>query len=106
MNVAATGTLSPTTGAVTSGNVVIDGTGRELGKSNADAKAELAEALQKRGLQVATDGRLLLIGLDGAPPYDLIRDTVVELGAGLLRLEQRRNRLEDLFRVEETVAGP
>jgi ABC-2 type transport system ATP-binding protein len=66
---------------------------------------ELVQALQERGLQVVSEGQLVLIGLDGTPPYDLIRDTVVELGAGLLRLEQRRNRLEDLFRAEEVPAG-
>ena len=30
-------------------------------------------------------------------PYDVVRDTVDELGLSLLRLEQRRHRLEDLF---------
>jgi ABC-2 type transport system ATP-binding protein len=66
---------------------------------------ELVQALQRCGLQVAEEGQLVLIGLDGAPPYDLIRDTVIDLGIGLLRLEQRRNRLEDLFRVEELPAA-
>ena len=33
-------------------------------------------------------------------PYDAIRDGAASLGLGLIRLEQRRQRLEDLFRDE------
>jgi ABC-2 type transport system ATP-binding protein len=62
---------------------------------------ELVEQLRAAGLQVAVEGRLVHVDLDGREPYDLIRDTVVGLGAGLLRLEQRRHRLEDLFLDEE-----
>jgi ABC-2 type transport system ATP-binding protein len=36
--------------------------------------------------------------------YDTIRDTVADLGAGLIRVEQERRTLEDLFR-DEPVAG-
>jgi ABC-2 type transport system ATP-binding protein len=61
---------------------------------------ELAERLAGRGLTVGRDGRLLLLGLDGGAPYDILRDEVVALGVGLIRLEQRRHRLEDLFRAE------
>jgi ABC-2 type transport system ATP-binding protein len=65
----------------------------------------LAERLIKNGLTVGRDGRLLLIGLDGGKPYDVVRDEVVEMGIGLLRMEQRRHRLEDLFRVDEKEAS-
>ena len=65
---------------------------------------ELAARLAELGLPVARDGRLLLIGMEGGEPYDILRDEVVAMGLGLLRLEQRRHRLEDLFRVEEAVA--
>jgi ABC-2 type transport system ATP-binding protein len=61
---------------------------------------ELVQALQAKGLQVAAEGRAVLVSLDGPPPYDLVRDAVVDLGVGLLRLEQRRHRLEDLFSPE------
>jgi ABC-2 type transport system ATP-binding protein len=64
----------------------------------------LLQRLEKRGLQVEADGRMLFIGLDGREPYDMIRDEIVELGVGLLRLEQRRHSLEDLFRPEEVEA--
>jgi len=62
---------------------------------------ELAARLAGRGLTVGRDGRLLLIGLDSGAPYDVLRDEVVEMGVGLIRLEQRRHHLEDLFRAEE-----
>ena len=61
---------------------------------------DLQKRLQARGLQVSADGPLLLVSIDGEKPYDIVRDEVVELGVGLLRMEQRRHRLEDLFRVE------
>ncbi|HEY7268938.1 MAG TPA: ABC transporter ATP-binding protein [Dehalococcoidia bacterium] len=66
---------------------------------------EVRDGLQARGLQTGEDGRLILISLDGAPPYDTVRDVVADLGVGLLRLEQRRHSLEDLFRVDETPPG-
>ncbi|HLF71093.1 MAG TPA: ABC transporter ATP-binding protein [Dehalococcoidia bacterium] len=63
---------------------------------------ELVRALQAKGLQVAAEGHAVLVSLEGPPPYDIVRDAVVDLGAGLLRLEQRRHRLEDLFNPEAT----
>ena len=66
-------------------------------------QAELVARLQSEGLQVTEEGRLLLVDLNGSMPYDQVRDAVAELGIGLLRLEQRRHSLEDLFR-EEPVA--
>ena len=70
-----------------------------------ERQEELMRRLEAKGLQVAADGPLLTISLDGTPPYDLVRDEVVELGVGLLRMEQRRHRLEDLFRVEAQEAA-
>jgi ABC-2 type transport system ATP-binding protein len=60
----------------------------------------LAERLRARGLQVRPEGRFLLVALGEAEPFDLIRDEVVALNMGLLRLEQQRHTLEDLFRDE------
>jgi ABC-2 type transport system ATP-binding protein len=59
---------------------------------------ELVARLQARGLDARLDGSLILINLDGQQPYDLIRDEVVALDVGLLRMEQRRRSLADLFR--------
>jgi ABC-2 type transport system ATP-binding protein len=58
----------------------------------------LAERLAAAGLQTAIDGPAVLIDLVDERPFDLVRDTVAELGLPLVRLEQRRHRLEDLFR--------
>jgi ABC-2 type transport system ATP-binding protein len=58
----------------------------------------LAGRLAAAGLQTAIDGSAVLIDLVDERPYDLVRDTVAELGLPLVRIEQRRHRLEDLFR--------
>jgi len=61
----------------------------------------LARRLAESGLVVREEGRLVLVGLKDDRPYDLIRDSVVDLGLGLVRMEQRRQALEDLFRDRE-----
>ena len=58
----------------------------------------LAAHLTGSGLTVREDGHLVLVKLDDERPYDLVRDAAVELGLSLTRMEQRRHRLEDLFR--------
>jgi ABC-2 type transport system ATP-binding protein len=65
-----------------------------------EKQEELLARLTAKGLGVTADGPLLLISIDGEAPYDVVRDEVIDLGVGLLRMEQRRHRLEDLFRVE------
>jgi len=64
--------------------------------------ARLAARLVKAGLRAEVEGRLVLVALardEGI--YDLIRDGCADLGYGLIRLERRRQNLEDLFRREE-----
>jgi ABC-2 type transport system ATP-binding protein len=63
-----------------------------------DGSDRLAAALTQRGLQARVDGHTVLVALDDERPYDLVRDTVAELDLGLVRLQQRRQHLEDLFR--------
>jgi len=71
-----------------------------------ERQAAVMECLRARGLKVTAEGSLLFIDMDGDAPYDAVRDAVVELGVGLLRMEQRHHRLEDLFRGEiEADAG-
>jgi ABC-2 type transport system ATP-binding protein len=68
-----------------------------------DSKQEdLVRALTARGLEVAAEGHYVHVSIGETAPYDIVRDAVVDMGVGLIRLEQRRHRLEDLFRVEET----
>jgi ABC-2 type transport system ATP-binding protein len=62
---------------------------------------ELKKRLETKGFKVAEDGPLLLVSIEEQAPYDAVRDEVVDLGVGLLRMEQRRHRLEDMFRPEE-----
>ena len=54
---------------------------------------------------MAVDGAAILIDLVDEAPFDIVRDTVVELGLALVRMEQRRHRLEDLFR-DDPAVGP
>jgi ABC-2 type transport system ATP-binding protein len=60
--------------------------------------AALTERLAAAGLAAVVDGKAVLIAMSDQRPYDLVRDTVVELGLPLVRIEHRRHRLEDLFR--------
>jgi len=64
----------------------------------------LAAALTGRELDVVVDGRWVLVAFDGERTYDLVRDAVAELDLSLVRLEQRRHALEDLFRDEVPAA--
>jgi ABC-2 type transport system ATP-binding protein len=57
----------------------------------------LAARLVERGLQARADGRTVLVALEDERPYDIVRDEIATLGLPLVRLEQRRHRLEDLF---------
>ena len=59
--------------------------------------APLADRLRERGVTVNSSGRLLLVRKDDDALLDLVRDSVVDLGLGLVRLEQSRRRLEELF---------
>lgn len=63
----------------------------------------LAKRLLARGIEVRVDGRHIYLDLDGVAPYDAVRDEIVDLGIGLVRMERRRQRLEDIFRAEEGV---
>jgi len=63
-----------------------------------DRQADLADALVAAGLPATVDGRVVLIPLDDERPFDLVRDTLAELSIPLVRMEQRRRGLEELFR--------
>jgi ABC-2 type transport system ATP-binding protein len=64
----------------------------------------LAERLKARGLGVRVEGRLLAVTGDDTM-YDAVRDETVALELGLIRMEHRRQQLEDLFRTENPEAG-
>lgn len=60
--------------------------------------ALLAARLTAVGMKATADHRRVLIATDGNAPYATIRDTIVDLDLGLIRMKQRRRMLEDLFR--------
>ncbi len=58
----------------------------------------LAAALAAAGLTARADGRLVHVDLDDERPWDVVRDTVAELDLPLVRIQQHRRGLEELFR--------
>ena len=70
----------------------------------------LSAHLSRQGLSVTRDGRVLLVSVDGDADrvHDKVRDAVVDLDLGLVRLEQSRLHLEDIFQttvVDREAAG-
>jgi ABC-2 type transport system ATP-binding protein len=63
-----------------------------------DGVAELAADLARRGLNPVRHERELLVAIDGDATFDAVRDSVAELGLPLTRMEQRRHRVEEIFR--------
>ena len=79
--------------------IAVDGDGKAALLRPAEAGATaLAERLTAAGLVAVVDGRAVVITMSDARPYDLVRDTMADLDLPLVRMEQRRHRLEDLFR--------
>ncbi|GGO86409.1 ABC transporter ATP-binding protein [Wenjunlia tyrosinilytica] len=67
------------------------------------ADAVLSE-LQAAGLTALADGHLLLVEIADESTFDTVRDAVTGLGLGLVRMEQRRHRIAELFRPDEVGA--
>jgi len=75
---------------------------------------QLAALLQRAGLAVQPAGRrgdgfvgdttVLAVELAGEATYDLIRDTVAELGVGLVRMQPRRHHIVEIFK--DAAGGP
>lgn len=59
---------------------------------------ELVAKLTAAGLNAHADGRLVMVDIDGDETYDAVRDAVAELGTGLVRMEQHRHRIAEIFR--------
>ena len=66
----------------------------------------LAAYLRKQGASPEIRGRYLLVERSKDDVLDWIRDGVVELDLGLIRLEQSRRRLEELFEADEAEVRP
>jgi ABC-2 type transport system ATP-binding protein len=65
----------------------------------------LADHLQEQGVAVSRSGRFLVVQKEDDALLDVIRDSVVDLGLGLVRLEQSRRRLEELFQAQSVLGG-
>ncbi|WUS98063.1 ABC transporter ATP-binding protein [Streptomyces sp. NBC_00708] len=85
---------------VTDSDTHPDGTGA-LRRSLTDAGVKLVglDGLDTQGLPGA--GHILLIEATGEETYDLVRDSVAALGLGLVRMEQRRHHIAEVFRSDE-----
>ncbi|MWK35950.1 ATP-binding cassette domain-containing protein [Actinomadura sp. J1-007] len=66
----------------------------------------LGHRLYDQGVAVRPEGRFLLIDIAGESTYDQVRDGVAELGLRLIRMEQRRHRIEEVFAAEPAAAAP
>ncbi|MEU6725251.1 ABC transporter ATP-binding protein [Nonomuraea wenchangensis] len=60
----------------------------------------LAARLSEAGHTVSPQGRLLVVQVLGPETYDAVRDAAADLDLCLIRLEQGRHRIEDVFREE------
>jgi ABC-2 type transport system ATP-binding protein len=61
--------------------------------------------LARRGLSPVRFQRGLIVQLAGDATYDAVRDSVADLGLPLSRMEQRRHRVEELFRDDPAVTA-
>jgi ABC-2 type transport system ATP-binding protein len=57
----------------------------------------LGERVAAAGLRVHPEGRGLLVDIADETTYDVVRDCVADLGLGLVRMENRRHRIEEVF---------
>ncbi|MBA4862981.1 ABC transporter ATP-binding protein [Streptomyces sp. PSKA54] len=72
-----------------------------------DGTRALRDALHARGVTSDAGGGLpgaghtLLLTAEGEDTYDLVRDLVADLGLGLVRMEQRRHHIAEVFRPDQ-----
>ncbi len=60
-------------------------------------QAPLVARLEQAGVPVTAVGSLLSVGVADDTVYDLVRDSVADLGLGLVRLERQRHRMTEIF---------
>jgi ABC-2 type transport system ATP-binding protein len=69
-----------------------------------DGAAALRAALAEAGLDATPGAGRHLVLVDAADDavYDVVRDTITDLGLGLVRMEQRRHHIAEVFQDQET----
>ncbi|MEU6404130.1 ABC transporter ATP-binding protein [Streptomyces sp. NPDC046985] len=76
-----------------------------------DGARALRDALLERGVRTEDGaglpgaGHVLLLTAQGEETYDLVRDVIADLGLGLVRMEQRRHQISEIFRDGEQHDG-
>ncbi|GAA0445676.1 ABC transporter ATP-binding protein [Streptomyces stramineus] len=83
---------------VTDSDAYPDGTGALLAALRAAGLA--AEPAGRAADGTPASGRVLLVDVGDESTYDLVRDAVTDLGLGLVRMEQRRHRIAEVFRTD------
>ena len=63
----------------------------------AGAASQLSVRLAERGVASLADGTSLVVAIEAPVVYDIVRDTIGELGLALRRMEPRTASLEDVF---------
>ena len=76
----------------TTGNLLIEVQGRS------DAAQLLGQALVDAGLRAWPSGQMIEVEVRDETTRDVVRDLVVDLGLGLVRMQERHHRIEDVFR--------
>jgi ABC-2 type transport system ATP-binding protein len=66
------------------------------GSSGADQL--LGQALVDAGLRARPNAHLIEVDVQDETTYDVVRDLTCELGLGLVRMQERHHRIEDVFR--------
>jgi ABC-2 type transport system ATP-binding protein len=73
-----------------------------------DGTRAVREALHARGVEVLDAnsalpgaGHILLLTAQGEETYDVVRDAVADLGLGLVRMEQRRHHISEVFKDDQ-----
>jgi ABC-2 type transport system ATP-binding protein len=68
-------------------------------QGGSDADRLLGQALVDAGLSARpADGRLIDVEIRDETTPDVVRDLIVDLGLGLVRMQERHHRIEDVFR--------
>ena len=74
------------------GNLLVEVQGRS------DADRVLGQALVDAGLRAWPAGQMVEVEVVDETTPDVVRDIVVDLGLGLVRMQERHHRIEDVFR--------